>query len=124
MRCPAPSRDLKALADSLPQAHSYPVTTERDGNAIIAEASAASDSEKASKTAYLTHLTLTLQTLTRMRLVSRTTPKTTLTSLRIFTQARALLTLINSYISSLSPPPFLCLSIFVGAYYIDNFVHV
>jgi hypothetical protein len=43
---------LKDLAAALP--HSYPATTERDGNAIIAEARAAS--KTAAKQAYLMHL--------------------------------------------------------------------
>jgi hypothetical protein len=46
------SRHLKDLAAALP--HSYPATTERDGNAIIAEARAAS--KTAAKQAYLMHL--------------------------------------------------------------------
>ena len=48
----APSRDFKALADALP--HSYPTTTERDGNAVIAEAKTAA--KTATKKAYLMHL--------------------------------------------------------------------
>ena len=47
-----PKHDFKALADALP--HTYPDTAERNGNAIIAEARAAS--KNAAKTAYLTHL--------------------------------------------------------------------
>ena len=44
----APSRDFKALADALP--HTYPATTERDGNTVIA------DAKKAVKKAYLIHV--------------------------------------------------------------------
>jgi hypothetical protein len=44
----ASSRDFKALADALP--HSYPATTERDGNTVIA------DAKKAVNKAYLLHV--------------------------------------------------------------------
>ena len=85
----APSRDFEALADAL--SHTYPASTGRDGNVVIA------DAKKAAKQAYLMHVANNMTSDDEAGVTDDSQDYSHYSE----PCSRALATLINSYISSL-----------------------
>ena len=113
----APSRDFKALADALP--HSYPATTERDGNTVIADAK-----KTVKKAAYLIHVAANMTSYHEADVTDDSQDYFEDSSPTYSRPGDSDSFLYLFPIIFIGTPPSCVYQFFVGLYYIHNFVHI